>query len=257
VKPNHQAFAEEVVAEDVDAMDIDSGTPPVESAEKSRQAFVAADNTYKPGTPIKFGASSRTAPSSPQVEKHAPANRTPNGSATDARPSSGLNDLTGLKEPLTASTNGGGLAGLSDLKETLPFKSKASTNHPTKPQNAQKLKHPSVPGAPTPPVTLDEASTRSYFQRMEYYVREYRIYNKTMLSHFAARDAELDNLDGTFVRQRGEKTSKIGFGSYLKKMKEDEKLLETWKFAQELHLNAMRQCEEVRNKTMKIYAFDA
>jgi len=87
---------------------------------------------------------------------------------------------------------------------------------------------------------------------MEGYVRQYKAYNEALTKHFAARNVELEDLDEQFIRQRGETTQKLGFSSYLKKMKEDEQVTTVWKVAQEIHIKALEQCGEVRNK-MKQY----
>jgi hypothetical protein len=177
-------------------------------------------------------------------------------STTEPHPPGGFNGLSGLKnvEPFLPSTNGDGLSGLGDLGANLPFKSASSSSHPTKPNSVRPLKYPSVPGAPRPPTMLTETAVTGYFSHMDHYISSFRKYNRTMVNHFAARDAELDNLDEGFIRNRGETTKGIGFSSYMKKMKEDQSVMETWKVAQEMHTQAMRQCEEVRNKTMKAYA---
>jgi hypothetical protein len=36
-------------------------------------------------------------------------------------------------------------------------------------------------------------------------------------------------------------------------MREDEAVMVMWKVAQERHIQALEQCEEVRNKTIKLY----
>ncbi|KAF2274715.1 uncharacterized protein EI97DRAFT_421899 [Westerdykella ornata] len=240
-KAKYQAFAEE--AND-DAMDIDSTTPP-------------------PGTPIRFatptgGATSSPLASVPTPSASVPNGPTPNGTAhapqigPDGPPAAGLNGLSGLRnvEPL-APSNGAGLSGLDDLGDTLPFPSRASNAHPTKPNSAQKLKYPTVPSAPAVPAKLDDISVRTYLTQMERYVQIYREYNKTMTKHFLSREAELESLDEHFILHRGETTTKLGFASYMRKLEEDEKVMETWKLAQEMHMQAMQKCEEVRNKTMK------
>jgi hypothetical protein len=260
-RPKYQAFAEEATNGDADAMDIDNA----EAVERPSPLKTTSDRTFKPGTPIKFSDSAQAEPSPPHGKKPTTADSAlPNGvatassSASGAQPTSGLNGLTGLRnvEPLAPSANGAGLGGLGDLQDTLPFPSKASNTHPTKPNSAQKLKYPKIPGAPQPPPVLNEASVKNYFTLMEIYVRHYIEYNRTMTSHFDGRNAELDNkLDKHFIGNRGETTNGIGLASYMRKMKEDQEILGTWKLAHEMHLQVMQKCEEVRNKTVKQYAF--
>ncbi|KAF2642789.1 hypothetical protein P280DRAFT_468099 [Massarina eburnea CBS 473.64] len=231
-KPKYQAFAED--ATNGDAMDIDSDSP----------------------TTAKIPSAQPKASSRPQS---AGAGTIPNGedaanpSATSAEPSSpGLNGLGGLAsvEPFLPTTNGG-IGVLDDLKAHLPFQSQASNAHPTKSTTAQKLKFPTIPRAPQAPMSLDTTSIEIYFTQMEGYIRHYRKWSAEILNHLAARDVELEDLDDNFLRQRGERTQKLGFASYLQKMKEDEAVLETRKIAQELHIKALEQCEGVRNKATK------
>ncbi|KAF2690129.1 hypothetical protein K458DRAFT_99057 [Lentithecium fluviatile CBS 122367] len=215
-KPKHQAFAEDVINGDEDAMDIDD-TPPAAKATS------------------------------------APTKSSPSSKSTGTAP--GLNGLSGLTNVAPFLPSGdGGLAGLDALKDNLPFKSQPSDVHPTKPNKAQKLKFPTVPSAPLPPLKLNEASADFYFTQMEGYVRQYKAYCEALTKHFAGRNAELEDLDDRFIHHRGETTKKLGFTSYLKKMKEDEEVMVVWKLAQEMHIKAMEQCGEVRNK-MKQYSF--
>ncbi|KAF1969551.1 hypothetical protein BU23DRAFT_237037 [Bimuria novae-zelandiae CBS 107.79] len=236
-KPKYQAFAEDVGG---DAMDVDEDSP---SLGKSKTAPASASAA------------------APENAKATGATTAPNGTATapspasaDKAPAPGLDGLAaelGNVAPFLPATNRG--LGLDELKDTLPFKSGASHNHPTKPNTAQKLKNPEVPIAPKVPTKLDPASTNDYFGRMESYARQYRKWNQKMLSLFAAREEELNDLEERFVHQRGETTNKIGFAGYLARIKEDEEVMETWKIGQELHISAMMKCQDVRNKTMKQY----
>ncbi|KAH7396563.1 hypothetical protein DE146DRAFT_678323 [Phaeosphaeria sp. MPI-PUGE-AT-0046c] len=128
-------------------------------------------------------------------------------------------------------TNSMGLNGFGDA---LPFPSEPSKAHPTKSNSAQKLKFPNMPLPPALPTTYEQVFVDLYFSRFETYCKDYMKATKAMTAHF--------------------KTSKkLGFASYMAKMKEDEQVLETWQVYQQNHLKAMAQCEEVRNRTMKLY----
>ncbi|KAF1956926.1 hypothetical protein CC80DRAFT_534913 [Byssothecium circinans] len=235
-KPKYQAFAED--ATNGDAMDIDSETPPTaklgSTPPASAQPFSSRPQSSGTGSVPNGNASAKP-------------------SATAAKPTApGLTGLAGLAavEPFLPTSNGG-LSGLDDLKTQLPFQSQASSAHPTKPNTAQKLKFPTVPRAPQVPKSLDTTSIEVYFTQMENYIHQYRKWSMEITNHLAARDAELDDLDENFIRQRGERTQKLGFASYLQKMKEDEAVLETRKVAHEMHIKALEQCEVVRNKAAK------
>lgn len=233
-KSKYQAFAEDVSGGD--AMDVDEEVPSFAKA-KSVPGFASAAGTDKANVP-------------------GPSNM-PNGTATSIPPAptekahvAGLNGFAtelGKVAPFVPPTNHS--LGLDELKDTLPFKSEASQNHPTKPNTAQKLKNPEVPMAPTVPAKLDKDSVDEYFSRMEGYVRQYRKWTQSMVGHFAAREEELLDLNDNFIHQRGETTNKIGFPGYMAREKEDEAVMETWKVGRELHISAMMKCQEVRNKT--------
>ncbi|KAF1944765.1 hypothetical protein EJ02DRAFT_452106 [Clathrospora elynae] len=236
-RPKYQAFAEESAKGDVDAMDIDSGPPLIPK-------------------PAKRGT--RTALASPKLNTAAGA--MPNGStttpssATTPKPHGiGLNGLgPEMLAPLVeAQTNG--LSGMHHMEQALPFDSQASNSHPVKANAARNLKYPDIPFAPAPPAKLDLATADHYFKHMGSYVKSYRNYCKVLTGHFAARSVEMEDLDDHFIQQRGETSKKLGFAGYLAKMEEDEGVMVTWKVAQEKHIMALQQCEDVRNKTMKMY----
>jgi len=235
----HQA-----TVDDADAMDIDMSTPPVTKR-----------NTPKKG--------SRTAPSSPRREysSYAMPNGTAARSSSTNRSKHDSSALHGLgkmaRDDLFTSardSQDGGIA-LEELGQTLPYESQASNLHPTKPNAAQKLKFPNLPRPPNPPSKLDQVFVDLYFSQFEAYVNEYRKVRQQITAHFVARDTELEHdLEQRFAHHRGETSKKLGFASYMAKMKEDEVVAETLKYFQEQHLLALAQCEEVRNKTIKLYS---
>ncbi|KAH9864032.1 hypothetical protein J1614_009965 [Plenodomus biglobosus] len=234
-RPKYQAFAEEHTNGDPEEMDID---PPA-MTKPARRA-------------------THTAPSSPKLNTAAAQASKPNGfttapsSATTAKPpGQGLNGIGDLADPLLAPQNGG--IGLDDIKSALPFDSQPSNSHPTKPNTAQPLRYPDVPFPPPPPTKIEQHTADEYFNRMEIYVKAYKRYSKTLTDHFNARNLELEDLDDHFIHHRGETTRKLGFASYLSRMKEDEAVLATWQTAQSSHIQALLQCEAVRNKAIKMY----
>ncbi|PVH94297.1 hypothetical protein DM02DRAFT_196195 [Periconia macrospinosa] len=223
-KPKYQAFAED------DAMDID--TEPPSATETSIPKSTGTGTTAKNNTQTKSAV--------PASQPAAP----------------GLN-LNGMKtvEPFTQADTG--LSGLGALGDQLPFPSQASNDHPLKLNNPRQMKYPPVPAAPAVPTTLDPTATNEYLKQFEGYVRQYRQYRSALTAHLAARNEEFDNLDDNFVRQRGERTQKLGFASYLHKNKEDEGVLEAFKYAQELHIKALEQCDDVRRKASKQSQFSS
>ncbi|KAF2830763.1 hypothetical protein CC86DRAFT_391600 [Ophiobolus disseminans] len=224
----YQAMADDVTNGDGDAMDIDMSTPPEQKPEPAKTP------SAPPQMEQANGATSATAP-------HPPA--------------SGLNGLaTALAgDDLFAAPNTGSL-GMNGVGDALPFQSAPSSSHPTKSNTAQKLKFPLMPKAPKLPASYTQVFVDLYFQQFEQYCREYCRATKEMTTHFIARDAEIAaDLESRFAHSRGETSKKLGFTSYMARMKEDEVVLKTWNLYQESHLKAMDECEEVRNRTMKLY----
>jgi hypothetical protein len=222
----YQATADDAEKGDADAMDIDPDTPPAQNMQPANGQSTNA------------------------------AGATLNGSGTASKPpAAGLNGVTSaLVDDDTFAAPRTGSMGLNGMGDALPFNSEPSKAHPTKPNSAQKLKFPSMPLPPALPTTYDQVFVDLYFSRFETYCKDYMKATKEMTAHFVARDAELaGNLDDRFAHHRGETTKKLGFASYLARMKEDEQVLGTWQVYQENHLKAMEQCEEVRNRTMKLY----
>jgi curved DNA-binding protein CbpA len=221
----YQATADDAEKGDADAMDIDPSTPPVQAKESVN------------GQPAAAGTM-------------------PNGSTPATKqPIPGLNGVnTALVDDDTFTAPKSNSIGMNSVGDALPFASEPSKTHPTKSNTAQKLKFPNMPLPPALPTTYDQVFVDLYFSRFETYCKDYMKATKAMTTHFVARDAELaTNLDDRFAHHRGETTKKLGFASYLARMKEDEQVLETWQVYQQNHIKAMAQCEEVRNRSMKIY----
>jgi len=235
----YQATADDATNGDGDAMDIDTSTPDEQKPEPEQTPSAPPPNDQVNGTAAV-----------PNGSASAPASATaPNP------PASGLNGLaTALADddlftaPRTTSM------GMNGIGDALPFQSAPSSMHPTKPNTAQKLKFPLMPKAPKLPTSYTQVFVDLYFQQFEQYCRDYMKATKDMTAHFVARDAELaGDLDARFAHHRGETSKKLGFTSYMARMKEDEVVLKTWNLYQENHLKAMDECEEVRNRTMKLY----
>ncbi|KAF2130256.1 hypothetical protein P153DRAFT_337839 [Dothidotthia symphoricarpi CBS 119687] len=224
-RTKYQAFTE-----DADAMDIDSSTPPAPSRNPSNSRTQATPTTV----PVSKGSAQ-----TPSFVAAALPGFSPSGATKET------------VEPFVSTQNGG--LDMGDLGDSLPHKSQASSAHPTKPSSAQSLKFPDIPAAPRPPSKLDRESTDVYFIQFERYVKSYMQLSKAIATHFNARNVQLQDLDDHFVRSRGETTKKLGFASYMDRMREDEAVITTWGVAQGKHIQALGQCEEVRNKTIKLY----
>lgn len=242
-KAKYQAFAED--ATNGDAMDIDLESPAVAATKTKARSPSSGIPQWSP-----MPKSAETGAKANGSTKASPAGHT-------VKPATSGIDLTGMNtvEPFMQTSTG--FSGLADLGDELPFPSQPSSAHPTKPANARRLKFPNVPLAPTPPSNLDPATTDAYFVQMEGYIRQYMQYKLAMAQHFIARNEEANELDDNFVRQRGERTQKMGFTSYAQTEKEDEGVLEAWKVGHERHLKALDQCEDIRRKAAKLARFSS
>jgi hypothetical protein len=167
-----------------------------------------------------------------------------------------------------------GLGDLRDLNTTLPFESKASPARPSHTMtngitfsSLKALNLPKPPEDVIPPLedVTQEAWTR-YTTKMSAYMREWRIFNKKMLDHFQARQAQLDiTLMSNWMRALGDGPSgeeisratpqepstsgnqKAGYAAYRQWMEEDMKVREWWNVACERHRQAVIELGRVRD----------
>jgi hypothetical protein len=216
-KPRYHAFAEDASAENSDAMDIDSTTPPKEEPKK---------------------------PSPVHRSGHRPIPSV--GSDGGIR----ISDI-GKVAPLAPGTNGEGLSGLGDIQNTVPFLSKPSDMHPIKTTAPQGFVYPTVPIPPAAPAVVNDASFTEYARRIEFYVRSFWEFNQTMLKHFEARQAQLQALQPGWLQKLGEPTEKMGFAGYMKTLEEDERAREHWKTGCEKHRKCMLKFKEVRQRAIR------
>ncbi|ORX90976.1 hypothetical protein BCR34DRAFT_299209 [Clohesyomyces aquaticus] len=228
--PVKQPFVEE---ESDDAMEIDSSTPPVVKP-RPLAPEARARATRKSSGPA--------APSQAKGQPQPPAT------------SPVFDSLAGLAkvEPFQPSTaaNGDALDGLADLKSTLPFESKAAPIPASQANIAARLKTPMVPAAPVPPSTLEKVALTNYLTNMEKYVKSFNEYNQVMIEHFVSRQSETRQLDPHFINCRGDPHNKPGLDSYIRGVKQDTEVLQSWKIAQGMHLQALEKCREIRGMAM-------
>jgi hypothetical protein len=181
-----------------------------------------------------------------------------------------LDDLSNVA-PLRPSNTG--LGDLQDLNTTLPFESKASPTRPSQSMangfafsSLKALNLPKPPKhviAPLENVT-QEAWTR-YTKEMSAYMQEWHIFNKKMLDHFQARQAQLDMTlmvnwmsalgDGPSAEEISRKvqenpsaggSAKAGYAAYRQWSEEDMRVREWWNVACEKHRQAVIELGRVR-----------
>ncbi|KAF2204542.1 hypothetical protein GQ43DRAFT_153254 [Delitschia confertaspora ATCC 74209] len=243
-KPKYQAFAEDAANSDGDAMDVDTDYfPPPDPKPSSTKPPPTHKSVPSMGSeggiPIPTGpaASSAYIASTPLFDAF----------------TGGLKNT----EPFLPRTNGEGLGGMGDVASSLPFKSGASNTHPTKLMVPEKHKYPDYPKAPAPPPTLnlDKPTREQYLRDMATYFGFFRKWNKEMLKQFDAREDQLERkLDRNWLTNVGEKTTTMGFDSYMKTVEEDERARAHWQLGCEKHKNTMLAFKEFRLKTTREHA---
>lgn len=233
-----ESSAPETAAAD-DAMDIDPATPPV---------------VQDPSTKDGKGPRMVSVPPSQWRQSQGPgaqqsADR--RASATvDSKPSVSLDDLA---QTLDSSANGG-LHGLGDIRSTLPFTSKASTEHPTRSFEPQIPSLPEVPAAPTVPNKLTKTSWKLYCVAMSGYLGAFHTFNKTMHVHFRERLKQEDKLVQACPRalEAVGQSGDVGFPSYTQAVKEDEYVRECWNIGHEQHAEAVKTFEKIKERVKQL-----
>lgn len=181
-----------------------------------------------------------------------------------------LDDLANV-EPIGRPTDGsgGGLRNLADLSSTLPFDSTPAPQPPHQSAEPQVLAIPPVPNAPDAPQRLSKASWRAYAQQFGIYLNHFHKFNRDILTHFDARENQARALmtsggggiawleatgDGSGAAAPAGLT---GFGGYLKGVREDEAVRETWKVGCERHAEAVTEFDRLRERVRKLVAVGA
>jgi hypothetical protein len=183
-----------------------------------------------------------------------------------------LGDLSNVA-PLKPSDTG--LGDLEDLSTTLPFTSKASPARPSQVltngvafSSLKALNLPKPPKDVIPPLenVTPEAWTR-YITEMSAYMHDWDVFNKRMLDHFQARQAQLDmTLTPNWMSALGDGPSgeeisrklcedpsssgnpKAGYAAYRQWMEEDMRVREWWNVACERHRQAVIELDKIRQK---------
>ncbi len=215
---------------DSNAMDIDVELPTVNG---DRQKTPNANEGRKAAPPTSGGTdSTRRRLSAPDV--------------LDFK----LGDLRNVA-PL-APTNEG-LKDLKDLAQTLPFESRPSSHHhPLKTFTPQHLQLPPPPRAPATPARLTQQAWRDYLSHMHAYMAEWNRFNTTMLAHFVARQSAADRMSGAgWLDALGETAGQQGYASYLKGLKEDERVRMHWNVSCDRHLQALERHGSLRERVLQ------
>ncbi|KAK0345711.1 hypothetical protein LTR94_009590 [Friedmanniomyces endolithicus] len=226
---------------DDDKMDIDS-TPPAQHQDQ----VPAADSTP---TQQHHGEGNA---------KEARVRESENGTS-NGHFQTNLDDLANVEPLAPKSTNAAGLNSLSDVHSTLPFPSRASTTLPSRddPKQTPQIQMPSLPKAPEPPTKLTKQSWHAFAAAFGAYLQAFHAFNTTMLQHFGSRERGAQDLMGAgmgWLEAAGDSADSVGFGGYLKGVREDERVRELWQVGCERHAEAVKGFEGVRERVRRVGA---
>lgn len=184
-------------------------------------------------------------------------------------------DLSDFTKHAPFVTNPGGLKDMDDLASNLPFESRAEKKveldrKATNNKVSRPLDLPRPPRAVMPPaedrLTMDNFT--QYTQNMAAYMKEWNIFNASMLEHFRHRqdmvcgnmldnwikirsdgpDAHGEDGDAGGGLNRPRPTSYAGYATYMQWLQDDAKCREWWDHANELHMKCLEDLGRIREK---------
>lgn len=150
-----------------------------------------------------------------------------------------------------------GLKSMSDIKDSLPFESKPSSQIPlgTKATAAPTLAFPEAPQPPRPPLTMGVPSMQTniptwekYVKEFEEYMRQWDAFTGQVTDHFRERKAQIAKMRKekgyAFLGSRGD-TDCV---DYFKSVLQDNEVRRRWIAACEEHENHLREFMACREK---------
>lgn len=250
------------VPDDMDAMDIDNTPPPgPQATAPPPQTASSSDQNVSTKGPRLYRV-----PTSPWHQHQQQSGQSNQPPSTNAPPNdnlkTNLNDMANVAPFAQYST---GLSSFSDLSTSLPFKSAPSSTGPTTTADsdeARALQTPHLPKAPDPPAKLSKRAFSDYVTRFSAYLRAYTTWSERMLSHFVARTMQIDERlkSGTnWLEAQGDAVGSGddavgGWGGYMKGIREDGVVRETWIVGCERHAAACVGFEKVRERVRGLAA---
>ncbi|KAK5729743.1 hypothetical protein LTR17_011709 [Elasticomyces elasticus] len=249
---------------DEDAMDIDSTPPAAQNQQRESEKVGEGTPTTQNGNgkEARMYAVPPSAWRQSQTNGHAASTRSSGGGANGGLKTN-LDDLAHV-EPLARTTNAAGLGSLSDVHDTLPFTSEASTTIPAQDDAEQMpaIPMPAIPKAPEPPTKLTKQSWHAFAANFGAYLQAFHAFNTSMIHHFAAREQSAQDLLGVgnmkWLESAGDTMGGggggVGFGTYLQGVKEDERVRELWGVGCERHAEAVRGFGGVRERVRRLGA---
>ncbi|KAJ6789312.1 hypothetical protein PWT90_01052 [Aphanocladium album] len=163
-----------------------------------------------------------------------------------------------LKNVAPFSQHKAGLKSFDDLKDNLPFESKASGEVPLQMPKVQPLVFPTPPIAPRPPPTVaidsvmpSDSSWNKYLDDFGMYLQEWELFNTQVVDHFATRNAHIrrdrESKGYAFLGSRSENEIQ----EYISWVQQDNDVRRRWNAACEGHEERFREFMAFRNKMKK------
>lgn len=148
-----------------------------------------------------------------------------------------------------------GLESFADLKDTIPFESKASADIPIKLPKPTPLQFPNVPVAPNLPSTVllhgvnpNTTSWEKYVKEFEAYLRQWDAFNAQVVDHFATRKAHILRSRGSKGYAFLEARDNTDIQEYYNWVQQDIDVRKRWAEACEEHQQRLREFMAFRQK---------
>lgn len=167
--------------------------------------------------------------------------------------------LADLKNVAPFTHQDSGLRSFTELKDNLPFESKASASIPIKSYKPQSLVFPTPPIAPTlpPPVAINGmkpnvASWDKYVKEFEIYLQEWDRFNASVVDHFSTRKLNIANkrksLGYSFLEARDD----AEIQEYFNWLQQDGDVRKRWVAACDEHEQRFREFMAFRMKMKQL-----
>lgn len=246
------AQAKPPAADSPQAMDIDS-PPSVPTTSQDQAAGVRnipvepSRPEWRPGNPAPLVADDK-----PERPAKVPLNAQNMGSEDSEEFRASFADLRNVA-PIGQQR--AGLRSLTDLKDELPFESKASDEPLVSLPQTQPLQLPSVPQAPRPPPAAAMEGPKpnplvwtKYLAEFESYLQKWDVFNGQVVDHFTTRKAHVAKTriakGYAFLRARGE-TDILEYSNWVR---QDNDVRQRWGAACVEHDVRLREFMAVRDK---------
>uniref|UniRef100_A0A0B7JHE3 J domain-containing protein n=1 Tax=Bionectria ochroleuca TaxID=29856 RepID=A0A0B7JHE3_BIOOC len=234
------------------AMDIDPPQEPVvEQAPVHEARNIPVEPSRPEWRPGDFGARAGSAGSKKSPETTVNANAAGSEDSEEFKAS-----LADLSKVAPFAQQASGLKSFKDMKDHLPFESKASDEVFDKgDKDITRLAFPQIPVAPRPSPSFavegikpTASAWQKYAAEFETYLRQWSEFNSSVIDHFEARRSNLvasraaNGYD--FLRARGDE----GCAEYLKAVSQDNDVRRRWNEACENHEERLREFMTFRAK---------